>query len=111
MSFDETDWLAYRQANLLFAEAVKSVVNSGDVVWVQGELAIGVSVIPRRPLNIAPAQTTTCASYPFSCGICSVGLQLQWGRTRKGPSQACSTAYKLVLKPPLPSLELRSRQA
>lgn len=36
MSFDETDWLAYRQANLLFAEAVKSVVNSGDIVWVQG---------------------------------------------------------------------------
>lgn len=36
MSFDETDWLAYRQANLLFAEAVKDVVNSGDIVWVQG---------------------------------------------------------------------------
>lgn len=36
MSFDETDWLAYRQANLLFAEAVKGVVNSGDIVWVQG---------------------------------------------------------------------------
>lgn len=36
MSFDETDWLAYRQANLLFAEAIKDVVKSGDTVWVQG---------------------------------------------------------------------------
>jgi trehalose 6-phosphate synthase len=36
MSFDETDWLAYRQANLLFAEAVKKEVQSGDIVWVQG---------------------------------------------------------------------------
>lgn len=38
MSFDETDWLAYRQANLLFAEAVQREVLSGDIVWVQGEL-------------------------------------------------------------------------
>lgn len=35
MSFDETDWLAYRQANLLFAEAVKKMVCAGDIVWVQ----------------------------------------------------------------------------
>ncbi|SCZ94956.1 BZ3500_MvSof-1268-A1-R1_Chr11-3g03505 [Microbotryum saponariae] len=38
MSFDETDWLAYRQANLLFAETVQKLVQSGDIVWVQGEL-------------------------------------------------------------------------
>ncbi|KAI5478770.1 alpha,alpha-trehalose-phosphate synthase, glycosyltransferase family 20 protein [Pseudohyphozyma bogoriensis] len=35
MSFDETDWLAYRQANLLFAEAVQKEVHTGDIVWVQ----------------------------------------------------------------------------
>ncbi|GAA5938889.1 hypothetical protein JCM3775_003155 [Rhodotorula graminis] len=35
IQFDETDWLAYRQANLLFAEAVQKEVKSGDIVWVQ----------------------------------------------------------------------------
>ncbi|GAA5986522.1 hypothetical protein JCM11641_005227 [Rhodosporidiobolus odoratus] len=35
IQFDETDWLAYRQANLLFAEAIQREVNSGDIVWVQ----------------------------------------------------------------------------
>jgi len=36
IAFDETDWLAYRQANLLFAEAVQRECSSGDIVWVQG---------------------------------------------------------------------------
>ena len=36
MSFNEGDWLAYRQANLLFAEVVRQHVHPGDIVWVQG---------------------------------------------------------------------------
>ena len=35
MNFDEENWLAYRQANLKFAEAVRSQLKSGDMVWVQ----------------------------------------------------------------------------
>ncbi|PWN22882.1 Alpha,alpha-trehalose-phosphate synthase [Microstroma glucosiphilum] len=35
MSFDEQHWLAYREANLSFAEKVREVVNEGDMVWVQ----------------------------------------------------------------------------
>ncbi|PWN51303.1 Alpha,alpha-trehalose-phosphate synthase [Violaceomyces palustris] len=35
MNFDETNWLAYREANLRFAESVRSVVKEGDMVWVQ----------------------------------------------------------------------------
>ena len=35
MNFDEENWLAYRQANLKFAEAVRSQLSSGDMVWVQ----------------------------------------------------------------------------
>lgn len=35
MNFDEENWLAYREANLLFAEKVRSVVKQGDMVWVQ----------------------------------------------------------------------------
>lgn len=35
MMFDETNWLAYREVNLLFAEAVRKEVKAGDIVWVQ----------------------------------------------------------------------------
>ncbi|EJD55344.1 alpha,alpha-trehalose-phosphate synthase t [Auricularia subglabra TFB-10046 SS5] len=35
MNFDEANWHAYREANLRFAEAVRSQVKSGDMVWVQ----------------------------------------------------------------------------
>ena len=35
MLFDETDWLAYNEANGKFAEAVNDVARSGDLVWVQ----------------------------------------------------------------------------
>ncbi|ORY54750.1 trehalose-6-phosphate synthase [Leucosporidium creatinivorum] len=55
MSFDETDWLAYRQANLLFAEAVKDVVNSGDIVWVQDYHLCLVPVFLRDLLGRDPA--------------------------------------------------------
>ncbi|KAK0566624.1 Trehalose-6-P synthase/phosphatase complex synthase subunit [Tilletia horrida] len=35
MNFDELNWLAYREANLKFAEKIRSVVRKGDMVWVQ----------------------------------------------------------------------------
>lgn len=35
MNFDESHWLAYRQANLKFAEAVRTQVRSDSMVWVQ----------------------------------------------------------------------------
>lgn len=35
MNFDEENWLAYRQANLAFAEAVKLQLKPGSMVWVQ----------------------------------------------------------------------------
>lgn len=35
MNFDEQHWLAYREANLSFAEKVREVVKEGDMVWVQ----------------------------------------------------------------------------
>lgn len=48
MSFDETDWLAYRQANLLFAEAVQKEVSNGDIVWVQGKISLILSFVSVR---------------------------------------------------------------
>ncbi|EJU04984.1 alpha-trehalose-phosphate synthase t [Dacryopinax primogenitus] len=35
MNFDEANWLAYRQANMQFAEVVRDQVRPGDMVWVQ----------------------------------------------------------------------------
>jgi trehalose-6-phosphate synthase len=37
MSFDESAWFAYREANLLFAETVYKELVEGDIVWVQGK--------------------------------------------------------------------------
>nr|BAO72964.1 trehalose-6-phosphate synthase2 [Moniliella megachiliensis] len=34
MNFDEASWLAYRQANLMFAQRVRSVARRGDMIWV-----------------------------------------------------------------------------
>lgn len=35
MNFDEENWLAYREANLRFAERIRSIIKAGDMVWVQ----------------------------------------------------------------------------
>ncbi len=35
MNFDEANWLAYREANMRFAEVVNTFVGKGDMVWVQ----------------------------------------------------------------------------
>lgn len=35
MNFDEDNWLAYREANMRFAEVVNGFVGKGDMVWVQ----------------------------------------------------------------------------
>jgi len=35
MNFDASHWLAYREANIRFADVVASFVRTGDVVWVQ----------------------------------------------------------------------------
>ncbi|CAA7267085.1 unnamed protein product [Cyclocybe aegerita] len=35
MNFDEVNWLAYRQANMQFAEAVRQQITPGAMVWVQ----------------------------------------------------------------------------
>ncbi|KAF6754527.1 alpha,alpha-trehalose-phosphate synthase t [Ephemerocybe angulata] len=35
MNFDEENWLAYRQANMQFADAVRHHIKPGSMVWVQ----------------------------------------------------------------------------
>lgn len=35
MNFDSANWLAYREANMRFADVVASFVQAGDMIWVQ----------------------------------------------------------------------------
>lgn len=35
MNFDASHWLAYREANMRFADVVASMAQAGDMVWVQ----------------------------------------------------------------------------
>lgn len=35
MNFDSANWLAYREANMRFADVVAGMVQAGDMVWVQ----------------------------------------------------------------------------
>lgn len=35
MNFDAANWLAYREANMRFADTVSSMCQAGDLVWVQ----------------------------------------------------------------------------
>lgn len=35
MNFDAANWLAYREANMRFADTVAGMVKAGDMVWVQ----------------------------------------------------------------------------
>lgn len=35
MNFDAANWLAYREANMRFADVVSSFCSAGDMVWVQ----------------------------------------------------------------------------
>lgn len=35
MNFDAANWLAYREANMRFADVVSNMAQAGDMVWVQ----------------------------------------------------------------------------
>ena len=51
MNFDEDHWLAYREANLRFAEAVRSQLRDGDMVWVQDYHLMLLPMLLRGLLN------------------------------------------------------------
>lgn len=75
MSFNEGDWLAYRQANLLFAEVVRQHVHPGDIVWVQGAWVLEWSWRTRLTRGM---QTITSALFRSTCVTFSVGLRARW---------------------------------
>jgi trehalose 6-phosphate synthase len=51
MNFDEENWLAYRQANLQFAEAVRRQITPGAMVWVQDYHLMLLPMLLRRLID------------------------------------------------------------
>ncbi|KAK0464747.1 glycosyltransferase family 20 protein [Desarmillaria tabescens] len=57
MNFDEENWLAYRQANLQFAEAVKMQLTPGSMVWVQDYHLMLLPMLLRGLINGAQTES------------------------------------------------------
>ncbi|CAK5268749.1 unnamed protein product [Mycena citricolor] len=61
MNFDEENWLAYRQANLQFAEVVRTQITPGAMVWVQDYHLMLLPMILRRLLDGADLSADSTA--------------------------------------------------
>ncbi|KZP00498.1 glycosyltransferase family 20 protein [Calocera viscosa TUFC12733] len=64
MSFDEANWLAYRQANMQFAEVVRDQVRPGDMVWVQDYHLMLMPMMLRNMLQGGKAGHITSEELP-----------------------------------------------
>jgi len=51
MNFDEENWLAYRQANMRFAEVVRQQITPGAMVWVQDYHLMLLPMLLRRLID------------------------------------------------------------
>ncbi len=67
MNFNEVNWLAYREANLMFAEKVRSVVKEGDMVWVQ--VSVGSAAFSCREFWSQKDGRCSRAFVPFACSL------------------------------------------
>lgn len=56
MNFDGSYWLAYREANIRFADVVASFVRTGDVVWVQDYHLMLLPMLLRSKISGEAAQ-------------------------------------------------------
>ncbi|KAF7327873.1 Glycosyltransferase family 20 protein [Mycena kentingensis (nom. inval.)] len=61
MNFDEENWLAYRQANLMFAESVLKQITPGAMVWVQDYHLMLLPMLLRGLLDGGSASRETTA--------------------------------------------------
>ena len=56
MNFDAANWLAYREANMRFADTVGSLAKAGDVIWVQDYHLMLLPMLLRSVLSGESAQ-------------------------------------------------------
>ncbi|KAK9893591.1 glycosyltransferase family 20 protein [Cystobasidium minutum MCA 4210] len=112
MLFDETNWLAYRETNLLFAEAIVNEIKTGDMVWVQDYHLMLLPMMLRSLVESAEEQGSHALSEMKA--ICS-GLQMtesrinileKGGATSDGNSSRNNIKIGFFLHTPFPSSEI-----
>lgn len=112
MLFDESHWLAYRETNLLFAEAVRKEVKSGDIVWVQD---YHLMLLPMMLRSLIEAPSEHKDSTLQEMKEIKSGLNLtndrkkdieQGGQTLDGKSAKGQVRIGFFLHTPFPSSEI-----
>lgn len=112
MLFDETNWLAYRETNLLFAEAILNEIRTGDMVWVQDYHLMLLPMMLRSLVESAEEQGPQTLQEMRA--ICN-GLQMNesrqkalesGGSTTDGNSKRGSIRIGFFLHTPFPSSEI-----
>lgn len=112
MLFDETNWLAYRETNLLFAEAILNEIKTGDMVWVQDYHLMLLPMMLRSLVESAESQGQHTLQEMKS--ICN-GLQMnesrlkalkEGGKTSDGNSNRNNIKIGFFLHTPFPSSEI-----
>jgi trehalose 6-phosphate synthase len=102
MNFDEENWLAYRMANMRFAEAVRQQVRENSMVWVQDYHLMLLPML-LRSLVTGPQLTdefTTNELAVITDGVETEGHPLEASETIKG------VKIGFFLHTPFPSSEI-----
>jgi trehalose 6-phosphate synthase len=99
MNFDEENWLAYRQANMKFAKAVRQQITPGAMVWVQDYHLMLLPMLLRGLIDDAHAEP----------GIASEELSkitegVEGDNTSAGPIKGIKIGF--FLHTPFPSSEI-----
>lgn len=112
MLFDETNWLAYRETNLLFAETVRKEVKSGDMVWVQ-DYHLMLLPMMLRSLIEAPGEhssSTISEMRDIRTGLAMSDARTRdmdkGGKTQDGQSGKGQVKIGFFLHTPFPSSEI-----
>jgi trehalose 6-phosphate synthase len=112
MLFDETNWLAYRETNLLFAEAVRKEVKAGDIVWVQD---YHLMLLPMMLRSLIESPSEHGSSTRQEMADIRTGLEMSdarradlsgGGRTTDGQNGRGKVRIGFFLHTPFPSSEI-----
>ncbi|GMK54194.1 hypothetical protein CspeluHIS016_0107800 [Cutaneotrichosporon spelunceum] len=87
MNFDASYWLAYYEANTLFADVVASFVHTGDVVWVQD---YHLMLLPKLLRSKITGESTQ-----------SEMTRLEMGRVKDGVDEAVINGINIKMPPSL----------
>lgn len=86
MNFDASFWLAYREANIRFADVVASFVRTGDVVWVQDYHLMLLPMLLRSMITGESNQGEM--------------TRLEMGRVKEGVDEAVVNDINIKMPPP-----------